>query len=412
MNASIKHAIDTEYQKYIGDNNEIYKYELADEYDATTKIFLFFLFPILCHGQNYPSALIKGYIMSKSSFFVGLKYVLAIAVGIYFLFALFWLNQAQSSLNLCGDPHTNLTAWDNIHITKKATGQPFTCPELLSYCKIPTLSPAQSLDSYYATRIALYIVSLVPMAIMYGGSSLHAMRLLSPITHHDQKEICCGVSDARPNEYYVYAGLSMVGTHLVGGIIAAIADIGTAQYLNGLPGVDKCSTVAKPWNSAVLDPVNYPLDADCACAALLRPNKLEGLLRLSSVELMNPHDLAIALAIPNMLYLAWGVIFMWQTFCQNQSLDTKQNVPVHINQSPWDKQLAERAKHVEAEAAKKHAAEQAAAHAAERAAKQAAAHAPPQHLPPPPVDNGPFMNPLTTYASPSDTMTRIHTPPA
>ena len=391
LDAGIRNAINTEYKKYTGDD-ELYKYELADEYDATTKIFLFFLFPILCYGQNYKSTLVDGYKTSKHSFFVGLKYALAIAVGVYFLFALFWLNQAQLSLNLCGDPHTNLTSWDSIHITKKATGQVFTCNELLSYCKIPTLSPAQSLDSYYTTRIVLYIVSLVPMVIMYGGSSLHAMNLLSPITRPNQ-EICCALSNTKPNEYYVYAGLSMIGTHLVGGIIAAIVDIGTAQYLSGLPGVDKCGTVAKPWSTAVLDPVNYPADADCACAAVLRPNKLEGLLRMSPVEILNPRDLAIALAIPNMLYLIWGVIFMYQTFLQNKSLDEQTSVAgPKVGMNPWQIQqhaAAEKAA-AAAAAAAAHAAEQAERkrvldEQAAQAANQQTAHAPP-HQPPPHVD--------------------------
>ena len=319
LHGKIQSAINEHRVQHI-DDNELYNLELAAEYDASTKIFLFFLFyPFRC--VNVHDSLYYGYKSSQQIFWIATKYVFALAVLIQFVFALTWLVQAQLSLSLCGDTHVALSTWNNLHITKKITGHPFTCPELLSYCKIPTLSPAQSLDSYYTARILLYIFSLVPMAIIYGKSAWRTLTLLSPIHGGG----CCS---GNTSNFYAATSICIVGTHLIGGIIAAIIDTGTIQYLNGLPGVNDCGT---PWNTAVLDPVNFPQDAECACAAVLRPGKENGLLSMSKVEIMHPRDLAIALAVPNFVYLVWGFIFLVQAYLSRDFFKTKGVLPSRPN---------------------------------------------------------------------------------
>ena len=320
LHGKIQIAIAEHRNPHVDDTTELYNFELAAEYDVSTKIFLFFLFyPFRCTDVH--DSLICGYKSSQQPFWVATKYVLALAVLIQFIFALTWLVQAQLSLSLCGDAHVALSTWSNLNITKKITGHPFTCPELLSYCKIPTLSPAQSLDSYYTARILLYIFSLVPMAIIYGKSAWRTLTLLSPI--HGGS--CCS---GEISNFYAATSICIVGTHLIGGIIAAIIDTGTIQYLNGLPGVSDCG---KPWNTAVLDPVNFPQDAECACASILRPEKENGLLSMSKVEIMHPKDLAIALAAPNFVYLVWGFIFLIQASISRSFFKVKDKLPERKN---------------------------------------------------------------------------------
>ena len=259
----------------------------------------------------------------SESWHYGMKWILGLGALVAYIVCLLFLVFSIQELNLCITvEHPAGLRWGDAH-----TNKTFTCQQMVVQCQISYLG-GMPVTNYYNFRLAIYILSWIPILLIAMAAGCIADRYLEPFLY-------IGSSMRRPDraantnasslenlrkslrnwsvkDYLYSSAFLVVITHVVMGFFTIGADAAVASYFDGLPPADTCQTKFGPLDKPkqpFMDLLN-PADPDagsCACRLLFEDTAV--FIRVSTMAYMTPRSNAVLLIIFNVVYTIYGVAF-------------------------------------------------------------------------------------------------------
>ena len=328
------------------DFKKLLRYDIRDGLDPTNRIVLCCFIPCICCGLDKPS-LVQKYESFDAPVYLMLKYVLILALLLFYVLCLLWLSYGQQTLYACNQEQPSL-ANQGFKITDAISHSPLYCKDLLARCYIPV--GRMPMETYYSVRIASYVLSTIPLLFLFASPCVLSSRMLAPLSHiktearteqnieaarHCINAILCARGDLQASDFYDISAYWMLLTHWAGGVFTLCLDISTIDYVGGLDGA------CQSWPNNTL--AIQPMDDRCACSVLFGPADTRGLARVSPIELMSPKSVATVLMIANFVYTLWSIGFVLQVWQLRYMTNTPSPATGHAkpgssNSAPHDEE--------------------------------------------------------------------------
>ena len=335
LNAEIQHAVKYVFEKDLTGRpifKRLLKFEMRDGFDPTNRLFLWFRLPFCCCSME-DTDLVDGYTTFDEPVMIVTKYLLIVLVLLFYILSLLWLSYGMQTMYACEQGQPSLSD-QHLFITDKNNGNSLSCGDLLSRCVIPL--GGMSIKSYYDVRVASYVLCTIPLLFLMASPCVLSARMLAPLNEVDADEatapnnaafinakhveaaqhcmnaVFCARESIQVNDFFDISAYWMLLTHWVGGILTICFDVALIKYIDSLG--DACQS-QKNWDSQPEKRLAVdPRDDACACSVLFGTADTRGLARVSSLELINPKSVALALVIPNFLYTLWAFLFVIQVW--------------------------------------------------------------------------------------------------
>ena len=313
-------------------HGRLVRYEIRDGFSPLDRVLLPWLFPCCGCGDGNKTPeqrLEEAYREANSDCAYWVQRAIMLAVALLFVFSILCLSYAQLSLYICQQGTFPLGR----NVTAADTHAKLSCWDLVGRCGVPEFG-GMGIPSYYSWRIFVYLASLVPFMLLAASPFIMSMKLLHPLVvvdatdnsdtaagfhgHNsaggphlqDSREILrnecpmCNPVDYDASHIFRMAATIFFFTHCVGGIATIVMDAAVAHYIQNLPA--RCHSAA--------DLAIQPWDGDCACSVIFAGDHVNGLMQVSTIEIMSPAQIAIFLIVQNVLYTLWGLYFVFQTW--------------------------------------------------------------------------------------------------
>jgi len=343
----------------------------------------------LCNGCQYtPHNERRQQRAMDRSFNNTMKFLIGTIVALFYILCLLWLMFAMQELSLCVNGGTSFS---KILWTDGQT--PYTCQQIVDQCH-PSFLGDLPIMRYYSFRIAVYILSWLPIIFIGVFAGIVADRYLEPFMHigvppqaedvmmrpvaaataaaatedatqesaeaaasNNNKEgvegnytswVRAQIKLCTISDFLAATAWTMLLTHVIVGMFAAGADGSVAAYFGGLPTVDACKT-KYGGGLAHASTVDFTKESDagaCACALLFDGRTI--LPSVSSMNFMGPRDIAITLLVFDVLYTFYGLLFTLD-FCygaRQLKVYNRGFRSVSISEKKWKEEPQRRQQHV------------------------------------------------------------------
>ena len=178
------------------------------------------------------------------------------------------------------------------------------------------------MPNYYNFRLAIYILSWIPILLIAMAAGCIADRYLEPFLYLGEDRPSANTDGSSlanlrnslknwsVKDYLYSSAFLIVITHVLLGFFTIGADAAVATYFDGLPSFDTCQTKFGPLDKPKQPFMDIDADPDaspCACRLLFENAAV--FIRVSTMTYMSPRSNAVLLIIFNVFYTIYGVAF-------------------------------------------------------------------------------------------------------
>ena len=325
-----------EFSKELKEHNPLFVQDLRSDYYFYNRFVESTC--LLCEGVNPVTKGFKNEQWLYTPQATNVRICGGIVVAVFYIFAVLWLSLGMQSTSLC--EVSNISNYKGS--LSDLAGVPLVCADLLHACSIPYLSGDMTITAYYAFRLGSYFIALLPLLWLSSGAATMVYRFMAPFLmleshqevsdkaekkHWEQQAAihsaqaqnffvsffeACYQREYDANEVYNMTSYMMCCTHIALGIFTVWADGAVVnRFYTTLPQSPTCPA------SQRLDLVHSSGDRDCACRTLFPaqdPEKSALLMRLSSIELMNPGGVGLSMLLFNIIYIVIALLFIMRTW--------------------------------------------------------------------------------------------------